>query len=197
MALLIFVFAISGLSFAQGGEEQVKSSWYIGFGIGTGDGMYKFGDDYVDFGDVVENADTKTPLITANVGVGAIINPNVHLGGEISLITRRGENIDGDSLQVTMGNILAVVYFFPMEKGFYVKGGFGFSSFQVEYEESGGIISKYTENGFAIAAGIGYFFWVGKRLNIGMSFDYSYQSYSHENLKNSNFWAVQGNVYWF
>lgn len=196
--LAVMVICLTGKTYAQ-----EKSSWYLGFGIGTGDGSLenKYG-----YSDNISNAFGSgwnySPRVAINFGVGSILNPKTHLGFELSAIrqdaTYSSSGISG-SASLQINNYMAIATYFPMISGFFVKGGAGLSYLQWEANASVPGYSEHisdTYSGMGIIGGIGYAFWIGETFNLCLHFDYSYQEYG-EYIDNSNFYAVYISFYWF
>ncbi len=192
--LLVTVFALAVvLSFGLSAQAQnhQKSSWYIGFGIGSGSASYE--GDSID--DIYPNADTSTPL-TLNFGVGAILSDNLMLGLDISAL-RESASAGSDEVTYQTNNYLASAMFFPMGEGFSIKGGLGLCAFQSSYDISGSTGSN-TYNGYAFLVGAGYDFWLGETFNLGIRAEYSRQTYSDdEGPDDTDFINVFVSFYWF
>jgi hypothetical protein len=193
---LMLVVAVSGACFAK---EHEKSSWYIGFGLGTGDGGWEIEGKEVTFDDWFEGFDT-TPSVTGNLGVGAILNPKLHLGFDLSVISQEGDGeVHGYDVEANfqINNYLAALTYFPTGEGLFIKAGAGVSV--ITYEISGGPVSESrSDSGTAILGGLGYAFWLGKTFNLCLNAEYSHQSYDDEEAPdNSHFWNVYVSFYWF
>lgn len=192
---LMLVVAVSGACFAK---EHEKSSWYIGFGLGTGDGGWEIEGEEVTFDDWFEGFDT-TPRVTGNLGVGAILNPKLHLGFDLSLISQEGDGkVHGYDVEVDfqITNYLAALTYFPTGEGLFIKAGVGVST--IGYEIGIPVSESRSDSGTAMLAGLGYAFWLGKTFNLCLNAEYSHQSYSGEEAPdNSHFWNVYLSFYWF
>ncbi len=194
--LFFFLFKSTYNSFAFEDDPE-KRDWYIGFGIGTGDGFFENGSK-TKFSDYFENAESVSPKISLSFGIGAVINPNFHIGGEVEAIMQSGRiELSGEKndIELSSSNFLAVFYLFPMEEGFYIKGGAGFGTINYNTFESGDK-EEIKEQGYAFKAGVGYFFRLGSLFHLGLSFDYTYHKYEGS-LTQSQFWTGQLSFYWF
>ena len=119
---IILAFCVGNLAFAdidldlddeeeEVYGEKVKSSWYIGFGLGTGNGEVEdeygnsadldelFGEDGIDY----------SPRIFINFGVGGIINPKFHFGFDITTIRQQAEDDYDNSYSIQLINYLGMV----------------------------------------------------------------------------------------
>ena len=184
--VLTVAIVVSGVCFA---EEREKSSWYIGFGIGSGDGN-------AEDNEVFENADSTGPTVTLNFGVGAILTPKIHLGFEASAWRREAQydTYSGtDDYAMQINNYLAAVTIFPFDKGLALKGGFGAAIAVHDYEDSS---ESYI--GTAYLVGAGYHLWLGRTFNLGINFDYSRQRYNDEDFyDDTDFYSAYVSFYWF
>jgi hypothetical protein len=198
--MIIITQMFSGISFAKiGDSEHQKSSWYIGFGLGSGRG-YIEGDSFQDLFDKIGPDAETSPTIFFNFGVGGILTPQWHLGFDITAIRQQAtyelyrQSADA-SFQIN--NYLLAATFYPMNEGFFLRGGIGLSAFQFtltgDVEDE--ISESYSGTGFLI--GTGYDFWLGKTFNLGIHADYSKQSYSDsEAPDDTNFFAIYVSFYW-
>ena len=184
LLIAVLVMGTASMSFAFD-EGQEKNSWYIGFGIGTGNGeISSGGSDY--------SWDEAWPLepsiLSVNLGIGGVINPSFHLGLEMTG-TRLTFSESGLEGWFQFNSYLLAASFFPMERGFFLKAGLGLAA-----AIAGGDISADSESGTAVMAGIGYFFNFGSDFNLGVHFDYTLQSYEDMDQKFYNFYV---SFYWF
>jgi len=168
---LTLILLFSTFSFAQ---EHQKSSWYIGFGLGTGDGGWEVEGEGITFNEWFEGLST-TPRVTLNFGIGGIINPKLHLGFDLSAIRQEGDgviygyDVEGN---IQINNYLVALTYFPNSEGFFLKGGAGISS--IIYEISSGLTStSESYSGTALLGGLGYAFWLGKSFNLCLNAEYS------------------------
>lgn len=194
---LMLVIAVSGVSFAQ---EHEKSSWYIGFGLGAGDGGWEVDGEEVTFDDWFEGFDDTSPKVTINFGVGAILNPKLHLGFDMSAIRQEGVDYGyyyDVKANFQINNYLAALTYFPTGEGLFIKAGTGVSV--IGYEISGGpVLESRSASGTALLAGLGYAFWLGKTFNLCLNAEYSYQDYYDEEAPDSShFWNAYLSFYWF
>jgi hypothetical protein len=193
IAVLAIVSVSSGLR-AQEVENQ-KSSWYIGFGFGTGDGEYTVDGTTITYDDFFEGADDTSPKITFNFGLGFIFSPNLHLGFEINALRQEGTAYS-TTVGLQINNYLGVLTFFPSGQGLYGRAGLGKSIIvqDIESEYSSDSISE-TGTGFLI--GVGYALKLGQTFHLTFNLDYSAQYYDTDYDLDSNFWAFYVSFYWF
>jgi Outer membrane protein beta-barrel domain len=193
LMVALAIFCCCGLAMA---EEKKKSSWYIGFGIGTGTLQMEgeTADDYYDNDDSVDVGDE----LTLNFGVGAILNPKLHLGFDLSSIR---QEIDWEnsrqSASYQINNYFAALSYYPWKKGFFVKAGGGMSAMVYDYD-TGAYDDSDTYYGTGYLVGLGYDFWIGKSFNLGIHAEYSKQTYSDNDAPDdTDFTSIYLSFYWF
>ena len=193
--LLIGVLVLICSGGAAMAGEKNKSKWYIGFGIGTGtlqiegetvDDVYE-DSSYVDVGDE----------LTLNFGVGAILNPKLHLGFDLSAIRQEVDaDFSHESESYQINNYFAALSYYPWTKGFFVKVGAGFSNLVYEYDGVYDVSDTYDGTGYLV--GLGYDFWLGKSFNLGIHAEYSKQTYSDSHAPDdTDFTSIYLSLYWF
>jgi hypothetical protein len=199
---ILFVFTVTSATVA---ETNQKSSWYIGFGLGSGDGQMEIDGESKSFDD---HFDTSGLKITGNAGLGMIVNPNLHVGFDFSAMSRTNSTTVSNGTfteGVNIYNYYVAVSYFPFTEGLCLKAAAGFSNLQLmtvtkEYVAPVyvGHQKDYTMNGYGGLVGIGYYFWIGDSFNLGLNAEYSYQTgYSDDMVDNSHFWNVYVSFYWF
>lgn len=181
-----------GITFA---EEKKKSNWYIGFGVGMGELIVE--------GETMDDAFDEYPTIdvgqevTLNFGVGAIINPKLHLGFDVSAIRQSAEDDFDQTLDFQVNNYFAALSYYPTGKGLFLKAGAGISALVVELDTMF-IDESETYSGTGFLLGIGYDFWLGKSFNLGIHAEYSKQSYSDSDAPDdTEFTSIYLSFYWF
>ena len=99
-----------------------RGSWYIGFGLGSGDGNIKLNDG--SSGSFKEFLGASPTNVSLNFKVGATLNPTMLLGFDVTtLLSSTDEGGVSRSIQVV--NYDAMFTWFPVEKGFFLRGGAG------------------------------------------------------------------------
>ncbi len=201
---VLLVTAFTSTAFAEldlvtdDGVGHRKSSWYIGFGLGWGDGSWEFENgEEVTFDDFTEDSDDST-RIAFNFGIGGIVNPQFHLGLDINAIRQEASaNIYGTEITASMqiNNYMLSAFYYPMNEGIFLKAGIGRSVYQMTISGGPFKISE-SESGLALLGGIGYAAWLGETFNLCFHLDYTTQSYG-EVIDSSKFWAIYMSAYWF
>jgi len=185
---------------APGASYSRRGPWYIGFGIGTGDGKIKFpGGSFTlkEEHDFLWGGSTSPTNITLNFKVGATLTPNLLLGFDVTAIRSQYDS-SGFSTGVQINNYDAVVTFFPMGEGPFLRGGAGFSSIIENIDTPIGNASA-SGTGFNALVGAGYAFWIGRSFNLTLNADYSFQNYGSNDLDvdASSFWNLWVGFDWY
>jgi hypothetical protein len=181
--------------------EKEKSSWYIGFGLGYCDGGLTFSGKESSFNDLTEGLDSNKVAI--NFGVGAILMPTLHLGFDVTAmglvaVGEIGSQGTFEDVSVFIYNYLAMITYFPMTTGPFLRAGAGVSMYNAQINFGSAHYSK-SDVGFGCLAGFGYAFWLGKTFNLALNFDYTFQKYPKKEYKpeDSHFWTIYVSCYWF
>lgn len=151
-----------------------RDTWYIGFGIGSGGGNVTD-----ESGSYRLTAGLTSPVTNfINFKVGATLTPNLLLGLDIAghvtsgtVPALLGGTYDA-SRQIT--NIDAMLTWFPIERGLFLRGGLGVTNYKVEVKGQG----SDDVDGANFTVGGGYAFWLGRTFNLTLNLDYSAQTYN-------------------
>jgi hypothetical protein len=104
----------------------------------------------------------------------------------------------GTSTSFGVMNIDAMLTFFPVEKGFFLRGGAGLSS--MTYAIEGGYFGDedLSASGFNLTGGLGYAFWIGQHFNMTANLDFSRQWFgSNEGtLRDHTGFEISDAQYW-
>jgi len=173
-------------------QGQQRDTWYIGFGLGTGSGSAAGQGDSFTFKELNGSRDTTNVFL--NFKVGATMSPKLLLGLDISAV-RSAADSNGVASAVQVTNYDAVVTFFPMERGLFLRGGVGLS--KLIWEVDG--FNATTASGGNVLVGAGYAFWLGQKFNLTVNLDLSAQSYGSSNDKpeSSKMWALWLGADWY
>ena len=154
---------------SQAGEaagEPPRDSWYIGFGIGWGDGRVSDASGASSFGKLLRGYGPVN--LAFNFKVGATLGPRMLLGLDVTAVRAAGSA--GAAVEVVQ--YAAMLTFFPFERGLFVRGGAGLASLISEYW-----LGRSSWTGFGLAAGLGYAFWLGGSFHLSLNADLSTQWY--------------------
>jgi hypothetical protein len=172
-----------------------RSPWYIGFGIGGGAGRINPGGSDISF----DNNMDSPPKVFVNLKVGATITPHFLLGLDLAGFRTEGTVATGTyaglSTARQISNMDAMVTWFPMVRGPFLRAGIGLSEYSVSltgYQDS-------TLNGSNLTVGGGYAFWLGRAFNLTINLDYSAQRYGSNasGLTRSEFTALWFGFDWY
>lgn len=152
-----------------------RAPWYVEFGLGSGNGSYKLDTGRVNYRDHGAGAPFQLAL---QLGAGATIMPNLLLGGELSgLVSSSSEQ--GIDYTLTVGQLLAVVTWFPLERGLFLRGGAGLAQISSEQDDGYGYgTTRSTAGGLGLMGGVGYAWWLGQRFNLSLHGDVNLHTYS-------------------
>lgn len=152
--------------------EPTRSPWYIGFGLGAGDGTVSFPGQSMNLGDLGGGG-----RLGFNFKIGATLTPKLLLGFDLLTLSTFGTQTDQygyayDST-ATIADADVMLTFFPWERGFFVRAGVGPSFLSFDY-------NSYTSSsyaGFNGDVGLGYAFWLGDSFNFTVNGDFAAQTY--------------------
>ena len=168
LILLQCAFPLKGLA-----ESHKKDSWYIGFGLGGGvDARYTLDGKDITFDDWINGVEEKSPKIAINFKVGGMLSPKTLIGFDVTAVGQTGK-LGGEDVQIQINNYFLMFTHFPLEEGFFIRGGGGFSNIMNKTPISTEVVS-----GYGILGGLGYAFWLGKHFNLTLNLDHSRQYYS-------------------
>lgn len=170
-----------------------RDSWYIGFGLGSGGGKAKDETGSYSLSEGLSDAVS----VSINFKVGFTLTPSLLLGLDINGFqtsgTATGTAVDV-AYQVSTYN--AMVTWFPMERGLFLRGGLGLSSLSLDVTGFG----SDSVSGWNLDVGAGYAFWLGKSFNLTLNLDYAAQGYHSEKAgapTSSNYWALWLGFDWY
>jgi len=178
-AALGIVLLLATVAEAQIGRQHQRRSWYIGFGLGSGEGWATSDGESKSFGEWFDLFDMEPTRVTLNFKVGATLTPNLLVGFDMTAIRAfASETVMGETLDVAFqaNNYDGMVTYFPSGEGFFIRGGLGLAAFVTQWSGPG-ISETDTVSGFGIVFGGGYAFWLLKSFNLTLNADYSLQSY--------------------
>jgi hypothetical protein len=148
-----------------------RDSWYIGFGLGSGAGQVRIGDETHGFDDLLGRS--ATPL-SINFHVGATITPKLLVGLHGGALAARATNPD-EAFQLNAYDV-AVTYF-PWERGAFARAAAGRSVLVVD-TDGPVLFGTGSYGGWNALGGIGYAFWLGESFNLTLNLDYQAHFFS-------------------
>lgn len=172
-------------------RPKTRDSWYIGFGFGGGDGKIANELRTSSFDDLLGDPTT----VFFNFKVGATLTPKLLLGLDIGGVSSAAEEA-GLTASLSVVNVSAMLTYFPVERGFFVRGGVGRAGVTLDVEGLG----DASADGFGLTGGLGYAWWIGKQFNLTANLEFSRQWYgesSELNIDDSQFWALWLGCDWY
>ncbi len=192
--------------------QKARDRWYIGFGVGSGDGKIADAGGTMTFKEA--HLDESPATLFMNFKVGATLSPKLLLGLDIGVISSAAERsgvstaLGVADVTTSLGivNLDAMATFFPTERGFFLKGGFGRSALTYTADAKGIGKSDTTASGWNVAGGVGYAWWLGKQYNLTATLELSRQWYEGATrtgpfllpaVEDSQFWSLWLGFDWY
>jgi hypothetical protein len=130
-------------------SSKQRGVGYIGAGVGAGR----------------SNVSGQGTALFVNLEAGLTITPRLLCGIDVSRMTSASAaNSFGVTSSLKIWNLGLVLSFFPVERGFFLRGGVGRSGLTITEEGPtlGGTFSREAStSGFNVIGGLGYSFWLG------------------------------------
>jgi hypothetical protein len=174
-------------------EGSPRDSWYIGFGVGSGGGWVTDAGQRDSFKEFTYPGDRAT--FSFDFNIGATLTPRLLLGVEVGALGTSGSTGGYDSSIITT-YFDGVVTYFPMERGFFVRGGAGSASLQTNAETPDGTF-KGNWKGVNVLGGVGYAWWLGKSFNLVGQVDVTRAWYERRGPDATDTVAVTLGFEWF
>jgi len=188
--LIVLVMAGAAAPLAAGPADG--SSWYIGFGAGSGAARGE-GELFYEDGDTIA-----LPLIL-NFGAGVSLNEKLTLGfdyisfSHFARYEREGSEMTG---VLSIDDFFAALMFFPGNGGAFIKLGMGLAYLgDWDYDFLESTADFYA--GVGATAGGGIFFTLSGNMKLGLHAEYSYHRYSSGPFSHTFMAALYVSLYWF
>jgi len=175
---------------------KTRDRWYIGFGIGGGNGKIASGSQTLTFREAMGDRSPDTTVF--NLKVGATLSPKLLLGLDLSGPIASNDS-GGLETELVLTTTDAMLTFFPAERGFFMRGGAGIASLSWSIKDSTGR-SKLTQDGWNVLGGIGYAFWLGKQFNLTLNLDFARAWFSGTpgaDVTDAQYWALWVGFDWY
>jgi hypothetical protein len=167
-------------------NNHQRSLWYIGFGIGTGNGTLNYDDDSTVN---MKKWSGGNPSVL-EFGIGFRVTQKILFGAE--LIVCNSEKKSGHGTYVSGVSYAALVMtFYPTDSGFFIRNGIGISEYSNDMPPS--VLAR----GDSVIFGTGYAFWVGKSFNLILNFDFSYHRFYTSKVHSGTLYSMYLSCYWF
>jgi hypothetical protein len=173
----------------RAGPARQRGSWYIGFGLGAGDGRILLEDGTADFSDMV--GPEPTPM-AFNFRVGGTVTPNLLVGFDGGFVAA-SSSASGIDSSIQLNYYDAGFMYFPAEHGFFLRGALGLSS--VVWEVDPGFSAD--ARGFNVLGGAGYAFWLGRTFNLTLNLEAARHWFSEVGLEGGTAWSAWLGFDWY
>jgi hypothetical protein len=178
-------------------EAPRRDAWYAGFGLAGGGGQVTAAGGTATFKQILGGSPTNVAL---RVEAGKTLTPRLLLGLDVTAFNSAIRESEY-SASITIVNADAMVTWFPMERGLFLRGGLGLSRYAYQVSLAGATGSAGT-NGVNAAAGLGYAFWLGDSFNLTVGLDASGQWWGDHDggttgPRTSSFWALGVGLDWY
>lgn len=128
-------------------QAQNRSGGWVGFGGGLGSASVTCDDC---------GSDSRETGGVVYVNAGVTMSPNVLLGAEFNLWSKKSKDPDfGGEAQVNFYNLLGTATIYPSGGGFFVKGGAGVAFFDTDIKSSGLSLTLDMGKGLGVIGGAG------------------------------------------
>ena len=166
-----------------------RAPFYIGFGLGWGDGStYGQGTSYSLHDWLAPYSDDGR--LGLALRAGANLTPQLSLGFDLTGLRAFGSAFGGVDADITIANYDAVLTLFPMTRGLFFRGGAGGSTLTLARHVYGVPSSRLSYGGFNVLGGLGYAFWLGGPANLTLNLDVSHQFFSSPDVDGSTFFLT-------
>ena len=116
-------------SAAPAPPSEDKTKAFVGVSVGTGTARYKVNGTTKSFSDTLQGSVDESPFIAIKVVTfGIAVKPNLFAGADLTGVTQSG-TIGTDTNTLQISNYFASLTWFPWERGLFLKGAAGVSSF--------------------------------------------------------------------
>jgi outer membrane autotransporter protein len=156
---LISILTCLPLNTAQAAWTHERDGILLGFNLGGGTAA-------VDF----TGQDDRESSLGGSFRLGYAFTPQFAAGIEGTFWTK--EVID--DVTWTFNVTTAALTYYPGAAGFYVRGGIGAGSMELEIDQGGGVTNKFSDDGFGFLLGAGYEWRLTRKFALGPAVDYSY-----------------------
>ncbi len=196
-ALLATLPLLAAAEDAAPADAPRRGAWYAGFGIAGGAGRVSDAAGTNGFGQVLGGTPTDVAL---EAKAGATLGPRLLLGLDLTAF-RAARQESEYSASITIVNADAMVTWFPMERGLFLRGGLGLSRWAYRVSLAGASGSA-AANGANLAAGVGWAFWLGEAFNLTVNLDASGQWWGDHDggttgPRSSSFWTLGAGFDWY
>ncbi len=151
-----------------------RDVWYIGFGVGWGDGSVRDATGTFTFSEILRGYGPSN--VSLNFKVGLTLNPRMLLGFDLTAVRSFGSS-GGLDVAIQVTNYDVMFTYFPTGEGFFLRGGAGAAELLVDTS-----VGSTTYGGAGVLGGLGYAFWLGRSFNLTVNVDVSGQWYGRSTV---------------
>jgi len=155
-------------------EPFRRGAWYVGFGLGWGDGSVTGASGTSTFGEVLRGHRPVNLSLAFRVGV--TLGATLLLGVDVRAVRAAG-SAGGSGSAIQVNGYDAMLTFFPWERGLFVRAGMGFADLVAD-----AAAGSTHHGGLDLAAGAGYAFWLGQSFNLSLNLGVSGQWYGGDGV---------------
>ena len=192
--ILIAALLVAPLAAAAqepGYYTPARGPWYIGFGIGAGDGQTYVSGTTSSFHDVLASTGSDHFRLGGNFKIGATLSPTTLLGFDLTVLRGFGSAPGGYDTWVQVSNWNLMFTFFPMQQGLFLRGGGGLAWLETGIQDRFTLArSTLDYAGLDLLAGVGYAFPLTRRFNLTLNADFSWQFYGASDVSGSRMYLV-------
>jgi len=164
VTLTLFLLAVSSVVVPSVATAQGRQGFW--FGVGGG-----FGSADVTCDDCTGDREGSG---AGYLRLGWTLNERVLIGGEFNVWAKSFALEDGLDATASLYNFSGSIAFYPTTSGFFVKGGAGASTADLEFKVTGTNVTVEIGTGFGFLAGAGYDVRVSRNVSITPAVNYWY-----------------------
>lgn len=177
IAATVLILGLSASPLHAQSTDPERRGFWIGFGFGYG----SLG---------CEGCDSREGGASGYLKLGGTPSQKVQVGFESAGWTK-----DEDGATLTYGDAVAIVQFYPSEKGrFYLKGGLGLAYTELKVDLGGGLTLTEDQTGFGTTLGLGYDARLGRKLNLTPSITWQFGAFDGGN---ANLFMIAIGLTWY
>lgn len=193
VAIVLLVVALA-MPVLAGTHAPDRTGFFVGFGVGGGNAYAEPGTNAPPLG--VSDVDRESGG-SGNFRFGWAVSDRATIGLE-STAWLKSYNISGTTIDatITMNVTTFAVTYFPGNAGFYLRGGLGFGTAAVKYEQGGASVSGNTV-GLGLVAASGYEWRLTEKFALGPQLQYAYLGVDNEDLDTANFVSLTAQMTWY
>ena len=184
---LVLAVHLLPVSTSRAGSPHTRDGWMLGLSVGGGPGKFKTSTG--------EDSSTEGGTVV-DVRVGRMVSSKVLISGELDAWTRTEGNLD-----FWFFNFAGCATLYPGNPdtgsgGFYVRGGLGFASVDVD-ETQGNTTVTYSEDGFGVLAGLGYELRLTRKFALGAGMGINYLFINGDVFDTAQFVPIVADLNWY